>query len=245
MSNQQAWGYTGIAEYFRAKIQTGKLLPGASLPTQRETAAKLNVAITTVNRAYQLLKAEGYTTASTGSGTIVARARPVITGADRLDRIAKGGPNYGHEETSSDHTAVITPCTEEWVAKNFGIALGDDVLVRRRVFRTDGKPVSLATSYFLPSVMEVVPEALHQGRMEKSVHILYDERIDGSVLRSEEAVSSRLATAEELRALEVEIEPKAVPVTVLRVMLHSENGILSVWEDVLTPGSWKTIPTGN
>lgn len=241
---QQPIGYLGIAEHFRAQIRLGRLTPGNALPTQREAAKKFDVALTTVNRAYQLLKSEGYITASTGSRTVVAHIQPVITGADRLDRMASGGPNYGPEETSSGHAARVAACDLEWVTEALGLEPGAQVVERRRIFRSQGKPAALAMSYFRKDILDLIPESLHQGQMERSVHLLYGDRTGEKILRSEEAVSSRLATQEELDALEVEVSPRgaAVPVTVLRVALHTQNTVLSVWEDVLAPGSWKTIP---
>lgn len=65
-------GYAEIAAHFRRQIQDGTLRPGDTMPSFKETAAEFGVAITTVNRAYRLLKREGFTTARPGAETIVA-----------------------------------------------------------------------------------------------------------------------------------------------------------------------------
>lgn len=65
-------GYAEIAAHFRQQIQDGTLQPGDTMPSFKETAAQFGVAITTVNRAYRLLKSEGLTTARPGAETIVS-----------------------------------------------------------------------------------------------------------------------------------------------------------------------------
>jgi DNA-binding transcriptional regulator YhcF (GntR family) len=65
-------GYAEIAEHLRRQIQEGTLQPGDSLPSFKKVARQYGVAITTVNRAYRLLKGEGLTVAKPGVGTVVA-----------------------------------------------------------------------------------------------------------------------------------------------------------------------------
>lgn len=92
-------GYVEIAAHFRRQIQNGTLRPGDTMPSFKETAAEFGVAITTVNRAYRLLKSEGFTTARPGAETIVAD--PSVTpeeepseGSSRDDRVSRL-PNRG------------------------------------------------------------------------------------------------------------------------------------------------------
>ena len=53
-------------------IDHGRLLPGAQLPTHRELASALGVAIGTVTRAYSRAKAEGLVSGTVGRGMFVA-----------------------------------------------------------------------------------------------------------------------------------------------------------------------------
>jgi DNA-binding transcriptional regulator YhcF (GntR family) len=65
-------GYAEIAAYFRQQIQDGTLRPGDTMPSFKKTGAQFGVAITTVNRAYRVLKEEGLTLSKAGVGTVVA-----------------------------------------------------------------------------------------------------------------------------------------------------------------------------
>lgn len=56
-------------------IASGKLEPGAQMPSIRALAETLGVNMMTVNKAYALLRQEGYLTADRRMGTVVAAPR--------------------------------------------------------------------------------------------------------------------------------------------------------------------------
>ncbi|MEW1614460.1 MULTISPECIES: PLP-dependent aminotransferase family protein [unclassified Streptomyces] len=76
---------SGLMEALREAVRSGRLTPGARLPSSRALAADLGIARNTVADAYAELVAEGWLTARQGSGTRVAqrsaprRADPVAT----------------------------------------------------------------------------------------------------------------------------------------------------------------------
>jgi len=77
------------AEILRAldgDIEAGRLMPGEQLPTHRELAEHLNVAIGTVTRAYALAQTQGLVTGTTGRGTFVASAFAAPEGVIDLSR---------------------------------------------------------------------------------------------------------------------------------------------------------------
>ncbi len=63
--------YMAIADQLASDISAGRLAPGARLPTHRELAARLNVTIGTVTRAYAEAKRRGLITGDVGRGTFV------------------------------------------------------------------------------------------------------------------------------------------------------------------------------
>ena len=60
-------------------IRAGRLAPGVRLPTVRELAGQLGLAVNTVARAYRELEAAGVVETRGRFGTFVARADPVDT----------------------------------------------------------------------------------------------------------------------------------------------------------------------
>ncbi|MER0447814.1 PLP-dependent aminotransferase family protein [Streptomyces sp. Edi4] len=64
---------SGLMDALREAVRTGRLAPGARLPSSRTLAADLGIARNTVADAYAELVAEGWLTARQGSGTRVAQ----------------------------------------------------------------------------------------------------------------------------------------------------------------------------
>ncbi|WP_371790977.1 PLP-dependent aminotransferase family protein [Streptomyces sp. NBC_01471] len=94
----------GLADALRQAVRTGRLAPGARLPSSRTLAVDLGVARNTVADAYAELVAEGWLTARQGSGTRVA-PRSVPRGVPKpaaVRRPRRGGPAYNLRPGSPD-----------------------------------------------------------------------------------------------------------------------------------------------
>ena len=70
----------------REAVRTGRLAPGARLPSSRALAGDLGIARNTVADAYGQLVAEGWLTARRGSGTQVAERPTAIDAASPAPR---------------------------------------------------------------------------------------------------------------------------------------------------------------
>ena len=211
------------------------------MPSMAQTAEKFGVTVTTVNRAYRMLKAESLTLAKPGVGTVVAsRPRVASTGAARLRRIARSGQAYATGETSINHTAELRSCADPDIAEQLGVELHDEIVLRTRVFQRDGVPTVVALSCIHPRALGPVPELLQQTQFGRFWQELYTERTGKETTRLPERRGARLASRGELDALGVVAPPSAaVPVLVLMSAFHDEDGPLEVWEDVYSPGIWQ------
>lgn len=75
--------YQAIVDALDRDISAGVLPAGARLPTQRELAARLGIAIGTVSRAYAAAEQRGLLSGEVGRGTFVRRREPgVVEGAN-------------------------------------------------------------------------------------------------------------------------------------------------------------------
>ncbi|MEV0948065.1 GntR family transcriptional regulator [Rhodococcus sp. NPDC049939] len=84
--------YEQIRRQIAALITSGKVSPGDKLPSLRQLAKDLDVAIGTVARAYRDLEQEGWVESRRGKGTRVARTRPKAASPpspDLLERLAR------------------------------------------------------------------------------------------------------------------------------------------------------------
>jgi DNA-binding transcriptional MocR family regulator len=68
--------YRALVDALDRDIKTGVLPPGTRLPTQRELAGRLGVAIGTVSRAYAVAEQRGLLSGEVGRGTFVRRREP-------------------------------------------------------------------------------------------------------------------------------------------------------------------------
>lgn len=238
-------GYADIAAYYRQQINDGELAPGDPMPSMREVCERFGVAITTANRAFRVLKSEGLTVAKPGVGTVVAdRQDTVSTGAARIDRLARTGREYAPGEDSHDHVAMWRSCADPLIAERLGIELHDEILIRRRVFRKEGRPTAVGISCILPRAVAAVPELEQQGQLKPFWQTTYRERTGREIFRSPERRTARHASDDELRALEVDVPPHvAAAVLVTHTLFHDEIGPIELWEDVYTPGTWQEDET--
>ncbi|PRH80931.1 GntR family transcriptional regulator, partial [Streptomyces solincola] len=82
----------GLMDALREAVRSGRLAPGARLPSSRGLAADLGIARNTVADAYAELTAEGWLTARQGSGTRVARRAAPRTGRGAAGSRPPGPP---------------------------------------------------------------------------------------------------------------------------------------------------------
>jgi DNA-binding GntR family transcriptional regulator len=236
-------GYAEIATYFRRQITDGELAPGDRMPTQKQVQEQFDASITTVNRAFQLLKSEGLTVATPGrsGGTRVAdRPRMAATASARLRRLSRTGRAYGFKERSVDHQARLLSCADPDVAEALGIELHDEILVRRRVYMQGEVRTVAAFSFIQPRGWAAVPEILSPEPLERFWQKDYAERTGRVPVKSPERRGARLAYPSELAMLKIDAPPNAaVPVLVLVNVFHDEDGPLECWWDVHAPGLWQ------
>lgn len=234
--------YEEIAAHYRRLIHDGDLAPGDSLPSLRKVCDEFNVAMATANRAFQILKSEGLTRA-TSEGTVVApNPTVVISGIDRLDRINRTGRRYAPGEDSVGLRVMRRSAYDAEVCNALEIEPGEEVVIRIRTFRQDGEPTSVGMSIYPPRTVAEVPELAEEARMEHPFGQLYKERTGRDVTDGQRTAYARQASRDELEALQIDVPAHmAVAVLVTTVTFHDEDGPVGYWEDVYAGG--KRIPT--
>ncbi|MFD5493374.1 GntR family transcriptional regulator [Streptomyces sp. NPDC127091] len=236
-------GYADVASHFRKRIEDGDLAPGDPLPSVAEIREQFDVSAKTVSRALGVLKNEGLVTSRGSLGTVVAEPQAVTSGVDRLPRIARTGRRYGPGEDSTGHRVMVRSVRDPKVAQALDVDPSDEVVVRIRTFRQNGRPTSVGVSVYPPRTWAEVPELLEEGRMGEYFGTLYTERTGREVTPGERIGYQRMASQDELDALEIKV-PSVTPVLVLvtDVTFHDEDGPVAYWEDVYAPGEKIRIP---
>ncbi len=78
--------YLALVEALHRDVEGGRLPPGTRLPTQRQLANRLRIAIGTVSRAYTVAEQRGIVRGEVGRGTFVRREDPSYReGADESE----------------------------------------------------------------------------------------------------------------------------------------------------------------
>ncbi len=86
--------YEQIRSQVATMIATGTLAPGDRLPTVRQLAADLGLAVNTVARAYRELEGAGLVVSKVRTGTRVAAAPPTVPAAEVRRRLAEAARAY-------------------------------------------------------------------------------------------------------------------------------------------------------
>ncbi|MGW8357673.1 GntR family transcriptional regulator [Streptomyces wedmorensis] len=220
----QAVGYAQIAAHFRQQIQDGVLQPGAAMPSMREVSEQFQVAQTTVNRAFRVLKSEGLTLPKAGVGTVVAG--PISNNISaRVALHASTGTALGRGE-SSRILQVGTVGADELVAPRLEVPPGTPVHVRRRIVSRGGVPVHLSSSYYPSFVVAATPE-LAEPVSTGASRELAAERLGVPQDRVLEEITSRIATEAEKAALGLTIDP-AVVTQVIRTVHLADDRVVEV-----------------
>jgi DNA-binding GntR family transcriptional regulator len=232
--------YEEIAAHYRRLIQDGELSPGDRLPSLRNVCDEFSVAVATANRAFQMLKTEGLTDA-TSEGTVVAEQPNVaVTGVARLRRLKRTGKSLAPGETTTNRWAGLLSVADPEIAKLLGLEPHDEVVMRRRVHRRDGRPPTLELSCIHMRALIDVPELRQPEPFKRLWHEVYTERTGREVTKSPERRTARLISNDELNALGITLPPEsAAAVLVVVNVFHDEAGAIEYWEDVYPPGAWQ------
>lgn len=144
--------YLRVAGDLRKKIADGSLPPHARLPSQARIRQEYGVSDTVALEARKVLMAEGLVEGRSGSGTYVREA-PSTRRVARTGYRAIGDSTPFRQEQSDERVKGTweshseqedaAPCTAERLA----VKPGERVMRTRYVFRTDGEPVMLSTSW--------------------------------------------------------------------------------------------------
>jgi GntR family transcriptional regulator len=232
-----------ISDHLRGAIRSGRLGEGDLLPSETQLAEHYGTTRTTARQAIAVLKAEGLVTSEHGRGSYV-RPRPVVRrlGSDRFARRhrERGKAAFlaeveGAGSTPSvDRIEVGEGRASDDIARRLDLSGRAKVIVRRRRYLIDGRPVEMATSYIPSSLAKGTaiaetntgPGGLY-ARLEESGH-----RLD----RFTEEVRARMPSPDETRALDL---ASGVPVFhLVRTAYDTEGQPVEVCDTVMSSDAY-------
>ncbi|MDL4772493.1 GntR family transcriptional regulator [Actinomadura xylanilytica] len=223
MQHSERHGFREIATKIRQEIVEGRYPTGSVLPAEPELADRYGASRSLVNRAMQVLAAEGIVRPRQGRGTMVTWLPPMLHSPARYDRMtrenqgARGafdaevrsrGLEPQHEITTEHAEPPVA------VAEMLGVSTGEEnCLVRRRRLLASGIPIRLNASWFPldiagGTVLEEEGPVIVGGVKSALGELGYPQ-----VSAREQIVPSRLPTDAEANALEISPERTVVEIT--------------------------------
>lgn len=199
--------YLRVADDLRRKILDGTLPPHARLPSQARIRTEYGVSDTVALEARKVLMAEGFVEGRSGSGTYVRerpRPRRIVRSGYRpagpstpfRQEQADEGSKGSWESRSVQDTATLD------VAERLRIEPGERVMRTHYVFRTEGEPALLSTSWEPLALTGRTPVLLpEEGPVGGQGVVARMAAIDVTVDHMAEEVGARPGLAAETAAL--------------------------------------------
>lgn len=223
--------YERIAADVAAKISSGEYVPGARIPSERELMDEYHVSATPARKALQMLRESGLIDVRPASGAYVRDWQPILR--DATHRLSKEHWGSGKSIQSADlGDRVVVPdsvaVSREQAGPERAALLGDgELIVRRRRYSVEGRPVQLAVSY-LPADIAAGTEIERKDTGPGGTYARLAELGHGPVAFRERVVS-RAPSADEAKQLQL-----AKGVWVFEITRHaSEQGGRVVEETVM------------
>ncbi|MFE5793811.1 GntR family transcriptional regulator [Streptomyces sp. NPDC056503] len=217
-----------IAAEIRRRITRGELPSGSKLGSTAELMEQYGgVANTTIQKALQMLKAEGLLEGLPGKGVYVRQH-----GQQSVEPIAymrPAGPDESYPWVSEAakrrqvgssrllDVEVVVPPRE--VAEALGLADGERAVLRKQLLLLDGEPTELARSYYPLGLVEGTP--VLEGKLIRGGTPALLAAMGHPPREFVDELSSEIPTEEEVVVLEL---PKDMPVLVAFRVVYSDGG---------------------
>lgn len=144
--------YLRVADDLRSKILNGALAPHTRLPSQARIRRDYGVSDTVALEARKVLMAEGFVEGRSGSGTYV-RERPEPRSVARSGYRPSQGPSSFRQEQADENwkgtweSVSTQEAAGPAIAARLCVQPEDRVMCTRYLFRTEGEPMMLSTSW--------------------------------------------------------------------------------------------------
>lgn len=223
--------YQQIAADIVDRIARGELTPGAEVPSERDLAARWQVARPTASKALNTLRQQGIVESRRGSGTFVVDRSITPLAREKYGRAQRYGAAYAENESVTMLEVAVVDAPE-YVAQVLRLPPGNAAIVRKRFATNASGPTELAVSWFPAAFAAVAPRLLTADRLAGGTIRYLESAVDKRVAHARDRVSARLATADERRHLGL-ARPSAV--LVYELTLHAGDGAVLQFDEVIFP----------
>ncbi len=195
--------YLQIKALLEKSLEVREWGPGAAIPSEIELAGRFGVSQGTVRKAIDALAADNLLVRRQGKGTFVATHTEEQASSFRFLRIRH---NDGHDEYPASRLVDIKRGKAGAdAARLLELALGDAVLILRRVLEWGGEPVVLDEITLPAALFRGLTRARYDA-YHGSMYGLFETQFGVRMLKAREHVSAIAADAVSARVLGVAVD---------------------------------------
>lgn len=230
--------YQEISAELRRQIDAGALGVGDQLPTEQELGEQFHASRSTIRQALTELRDAGLVDVRHGVGVFVAPPRVVrrLDSRDRLSRARRQRNQAAFLAEATEHNFTPSSNVRIWFepagdfAEILGLSESDEVCIRDRVMRADGRPMMLATSRLPRDItrgtaleeVDTGPGGAHARLEDAGFTLTFHEEI----------VGAKIPTSDERGLLDV----AGGALLTVRRLTYSNDRVVEV-NDMRMPGS--------
>ena len=208
--------HTQICEALRQQIQSTKLKPGETFPSERELAERYGVSRMTVRQALHRLRQEGLIYHERGVGTFVS-SRKIDVHTRNLGGFSEEMSSLGFKPSSRVLELKCVPPPGEEVAQDLNLEKGEKVFHLERLRLADDEPMAFEVTY-LPATL--CPELDKVDLTKNSLYQILVQNYDVQMHHAAESLEAAAAT--KFTAKQLGIKP-GTPVLVVHRVVYSES----------------------
>jgi GntR family transcriptional regulator len=211
--------YQQIKTLLDEMIQSGHLMPGERVPSEKELQDRFGVSRITVRQALQELTLEEKIIRVPGKGSFVLEPK-----IEPLTALTSFSENMRAQGLVPSYSGASVECCEAPAKIRSILELAEGELVVRihRLMLADGVPMAIQDAYIPALVQQRDPHLFSPEILNiTSMYNIFERELNVPLVRAEEYVEASLASSEEASLLS--IQPNSLVLVITRITFSTDD----------------------
>jgi GntR family transcriptional regulator len=211
--------YQQIKSLLEEMIQSGHLMPGERVPSEKELQDRFGVSRITVRQALQELSLEEKIIRVPGKGSFVLEPK-----VEPLTALTSFSENMRAQGLVPSYSGTSVECGEAptRIRSILELADGELAIHIHRLMLADGVPMAIQDAYVPESVQQRNPRLFSPEILNiTSMYNIFERELNVPLVRAEEYVEASLASSEEAALLS--IQPNSLVLVITRITSTSDD----------------------
>lgn len=187
------YSYQQVFSALRTQITAGVYTPGDFLPTEPELEKQFRVSRTTVRKAVEMLRVEGFVQVQQGRGTTVTCWESLPQPLNQVSSFSETLRARGKKSRNRKLSAGVVPAGPAFAAE-LNVSEGEELFRLQRLVEVDGRPIAIMTNHL---VARYFPKLIESDGWVPSLYRFLEDRYALTIVSAVDRLSARLATEEE------------------------------------------------